>query len=262
MRHTGIGASGSVLSLIWLIVYLRRPEMRDPSNSEQSAEMLRRYARRRTWWYRWLRPPDPFVLNPREHRLPEIRRPLLFVGGAGASLPSEYINLDSHAAPGVTVVGDVERLPFLDAAIGSASCDAVLEHVRDPQRAVAELLRVLKPGAHLHVGVPFCHPFHAYPSDYRRWTRAGFEELLQEFELIHVGVRTGPTATMLAFLLEYAKLLAPTALRRPVHLIVGWSLWPARYLDYWMMRHEQAHILANNFYALVRKPLDDGSASE
>lgn len=123
----------------------------DDSDAPHASEMLRRYRFRRTRLYRWLRPPEPVLLNTRERRLPAAVKPLLFVGGAGATLPSDYISLDMTPYPGVTVVGNIEELPFATDSIGSASCDAVLEHVRRPQRAVDELFRVLKPGAYLHV---------------------------------------------------------------------------------------------------------------
>jgi hypothetical protein len=43
-----------------------------------------------------------------------------------------YVNLDLFAVPGVSVCGDVERLPFPDGIFQRVECDAALEHVRDP----------------------------------------------------------------------------------------------------------------------------------
>jgi ubiquinone/menaquinone biosynthesis C-methylase UbiE len=56
-------------------------------------------------------------------------------------------------------------MPLANGSVGSSECDAVLEHATDPSRAVAEMSRILRPGGLLHVVVPFCHPFHAYPRD-------------------------------------------------------------------------------------------------
>lgn len=49
---------------------------------------------------------------------------------------------------------DLQHLPFLDATFDCCLCTEVLEHVLDDRRAVAELARVLRPGAILVVTVP------------------------------------------------------------------------------------------------------------
>jgi hypothetical protein len=103
------------------------------------------------------------------------------------------------------------------------------------------------------VVVPFNHPFHEYPADYQRWTVDGLRRFLGRFEVLDAGVRTGPTATILTFVLEYVKICAPRPLRRPAYAAAGWVLWPLRYLDLWLNRRPDAHVLANSIYALARK---------
>lgn len=136
--------------------------------------MTQRYARR-SRWYRFLRPPLPLVYNRSESFLPDCTGIKLFLGGAGAVAPKSFVNVDIVGFCGVDVVADIERLPFADHSIAAIECDAVLEHVRHPAKAVAECLRVLRPGGYMHVVVPFCHPFHAYPDDYQRWTIEGLK---------------------------------------------------------------------------------------
>ncbi|MCU7722208.1 methyltransferase domain-containing protein [Actinoplanes sp. KI2] len=53
-----------------------------------------------------------------------------------------------HAATaGVEVrAGDIHDLPFADASVDRARADRMLQHVRDPQSAVGEVRRVLRPG--------------------------------------------------------------------------------------------------------------------
>ena len=55
--------------------------------------------------------------------------------------------------PFVVLRGNAERLPFPTASFDRVLCSEVLEHVRDPQGATAELVRVLKPGGLLAVSV-------------------------------------------------------------------------------------------------------------
>jgi SAM-dependent methyltransferase len=218
-------------------------------------DMIGRYDRRTRWWYRVFRPPLPLISNPREAMLPagvDGRR--LLVGGAGAGHHPGWITIDLARSPGVSVLCSVEALPFCDGAFAAIECDAVLEHVAAPQPAIEQLERVLAPGGHLHVVVPFNHPFHEYPADYQRWTVDGLRRFLGRFEVLEAGVRTGPTATLLTFVLEYVKICAPRPLRRPAYAAAGWVLWPLRYLDVWLNRRPDAHILANSIYALARKP--------
>lgn len=205
-------------------------------------------------------PPRPYVLNPREHR-PDapLGRWNLYIGGARQRVPG-YVNLDLIAAPGVDVRADAHALPFGDAVFTRVECDAVLEHVRDPAQVVREIERVLAPGGWAHVVTPFCHPFHEYPKDYRRFSVDGLKELAAAFEVVDAGWRTGPAATMLVFSLEFAKLLLPWRWWRILaHGVLGWLLWPLRYLDVWLLRTPYAARLGNHCYIWLRKPQRPGS---
>ena len=50
--------------------------------------------------------------------------------------------------------GSAEQLPFDDASFDVVVCTEVLEHTQDPQRVVAELMRVAAPGARVVVSIP------------------------------------------------------------------------------------------------------------
>jgi len=202
---------------------------------------------------RLLEPPAPFVMNPREPKDFPLGRRNLYIGGAG-NLVRGYINLDLLYAPGLDVMADAHQLPFPEGVFQRVECDAVLEHVRDPRRVVEEIRRVLAPGGYAHFVTPFCHPFHAYPTDFHRFTIEGLKEVTSGMEVVAEGWRTGPTATMLVFVIEYAKLLLPwKAWRVLAHGVLGWTLFPLRYLDLLLLRLPQAGRLGNHCYLWVRK---------
>ena len=81
-------------------------------------------------------------MNPLEPRNFPLGRWNLYIGGAGRTPPG-YVNLDLVAMPGVHVAADAESLPFPAGVFARVECDAVLEHVRHPERVLAEIHRVL-----------------------------------------------------------------------------------------------------------------------
>ena len=200
-----------------------------------------------------MRLPRPCIHNPREPRDFPLGRWNLYLGGAGARVPG-YVNLDLLAVRGVDVQADAHRLPFPDGRFTRVECDAVLEHVRFPAEVMREIERVLAPGGYAHVVVPFCHPFHAYPTDYHRFTLEGVKLLTGELEAVAQGWRTGPTATLLAVLLEYVKLWLPWRPARALaHAALVCLLFPLRYLDLWLLRTGRAGRLGNHCYLWLRK---------
>ncbi|MCB9898885.1 MAG: class I SAM-dependent methyltransferase [Planctomycetes bacterium] len=90
-----------------------------------------------------------------------------------------------HVVHGIIdVFGDGQEL-----AVRSGSCDTVLslevlEHLPEPERCVAEMARVLKPGGRLLMTVPFVQPLHQLPFDFRRYTPRGLGDLLERHGLV------------------------------------------------------------------------------
>ncbi len=224
--------------------------------SETALEALYRKRTARGLRQRLLRliePPVPFVLNPDEPKNFPLGRWNLYIGGAG-QLVDGFVNVDLFAIPGVNVAADAAELPFPAGTFQRVECDAVLEHVRDPVQVMREIRRVLAPGGYAHLVTPFCHPFHEYPKDYRRFTLDGLKELAGPLEVVAEGWRTGPTATLLVFVIDYVKLLLPfRAWRAVVHVICGWLLFPLRYMDLLLLRSARVQRMGNHCYVWLRK---------
>jgi ubiquinone/menaquinone biosynthesis C-methylase UbiE len=87
-------------------------------------------------------------------------------------------NQDIQAAPHVDVVGPLHQIPVEDAFFDTIICNAVLEHVENPDEVMAEFHRVCRPGGVLYLTVPFMQPEHLDPTDYQRYTLPGLERLV------------------------------------------------------------------------------------
>ena len=70
-------------------------------------------------------------------------------------------------AAGAGAVADAVALPLADASVDVIVLSAVLEHLLEPERAVAESLRVLRPGGRLVIYVPWDRAAIAL----KRWAR-------------------------------------------------------------------------------------------
>jgi SAM-dependent methyltransferase len=225
--------------------------------SESDLETQYRSRTSRRWVDRLARlaqPPAPLIMNPAEPKDFPLGRWNLYIGGAGRNV-SGYVNIDLIAMPGVDVAANAEQLPFPSGLFQRVECDAVLEHVREPAQVVSEIRRVLAPGGYVHFVTPFCHPFHEYPKDFRRFSIDGLKQLTGDMEVVAEGWRTGPTATLLVFFIEYVKLLLPfRAWRAVAHVVCGWLLFPLRYLDVPLLRSTRAGRLGNHCYIWLRKP--------
>lgn len=118
------------------------------------------------WWYRGRRR----IIRSELDRLPLPRPAQILDAGCGSGRTLEELvdygtvtglELDPDAAEmargrdlGEVVVGRLEELPWGDASFDLLTCLDVIEHTPDDRRALAELLRVTRPGGFLLVTVP------------------------------------------------------------------------------------------------------------
>jgi SAM-dependent methyltransferase len=99
----------------------------------------------------------------------------------------EYVGCDMRAGPGVDRVEDLASLTLPDESVETIICVETLEHCFHVERAVGEMLRVLKPGGLLLISTPFQFHIHSYPDDYWRLTPSCLARLLAELPATMVG---------------------------------------------------------------------------
>jgi SAM-dependent methyltransferase len=183
---------------------------------------------------------------------------VLSIGGGPGRENPRVINLNVDAFDSVDIIGDGTNIPLVDGAVDTVTCNAVIEHVPNPAGLLSEMYRVLAPGGYAQLMVPFVFPFHAYPSDYQRYSIMGILELTRSFDKIELCILTGPTSALAVLFREYLRLLVPggnSRLLRPVlNGISGWLTFPIKYLDLWLNRKPEAVNMSAAFYYLGRKP--------
>lgn len=90
-----------------------------------------------------------------------------------------FETLDNNPATKPDIVASVESLPMADATYDGILCTQVLGDVWDIQRAVGEIVRVLKPGGLLLLTESLLNEEHDAPQDFWRFTQYTFRKLLE-----------------------------------------------------------------------------------
>ena len=140
------------------------------------------------------------------------RKNILDVGGAGRFSKGlvkykhlfENSNFRSFDIPGVgaDIEGDIHKMPIASESEDAVICNAVLEHVTDPIRAVEEIRRILKPGGIALVQVPSVYPYHNNKNygDYWRFFDDTLRYMFRDFSEVEIVKQGGFFASMILFL--------------------------------------------------------------
>lgn len=180
------------------------------------------------------------------------------VGGGPTRSHPFLVNLNIEASENVEVAADAHHLPYADGSVDAIHCEAVLEHLKDPERAVREIFRVLRPGGKVYCVTPFLQGFHGYPSHYFNPTREGHRLYFTRsgFEIEADGVCVGPSWMISSLMVEYVSMLVPIrGLRAAAVIAARILLLPVRFFDRLVNRSEQAHALASTTFVYAQKPV-------
>lgn len=160
------------------------------------------------------------------------------------------------------VLADVHCLPVRDETCSVVSLMHVLEHVPDPHKVMTEMARVLSPGGHLFLDVPFLHEIHHAPHDHFRYTPYALQDLAEKSGLDTIEIRpSGGYFRCVSHILEEAPNVVSgqglyASLTRflvayPLK-ILGWLIREAQYpLDTQDLRQE----FTAGYHCILRKPV-------
>ncbi|MGE0267281.1 MAG: class I SAM-dependent methyltransferase [Candidatus Omnitrophota bacterium] len=168
-----------------------------------------------------------------------------------------YDTLDVEARTGnVTFIGSVLDMHMIQAGVyDTAVSFAVLEHVPDPFRAVAEINRILKIDGYFLLSLPHVSRLHEIPHDYFRFTEFGIKALLEKngFEIIELQ-RSGTLLSLLAH--QISTVLIGLTWHIPVfNQFIFWLnklliVYPLSWID---MRFMKNSLTPMNYFCVARK---------
>ncbi len=99
----------------------------------------------------------------------------------------QYVNLDKSTNPDFCCSAD--RIPVNDASFDTALLCEVLEHLKEPEKVLGEIFRILKSGGALIISTPFLFPVHADPYDFQRWTDAKIRLIVESLGFSDIKVK-------------------------------------------------------------------------
>jgi len=210
----------------------------------------------------WHTPHEPFRTELMNRARGQSGPPFLDVACGVRRLGPDFVNLDLTSHTAVDVVGDACALPFKKDSFGLVWLEAALEHLPDPNRAVLEIGRVMKPGAFLYVEIPFMQGYHADPGDYQRYTVEGLGRLFGDFEVEWVRPCSGPASAFCysgtSFFATTFSFGSPWLYKILFHYVFCYLFFPLKFLDRLLIHHPEAHRTAFGYALLARTKTSNG----
>jgi SAM-dependent methyltransferase len=166
-----------------------------------------------------------------------------------------YTDIDRDAS--VDYFCDAHDLPFMEDTFDGVITTAVLQHVVYPERAIAEIHRVLKPSGLIYSEMAFMQQVIEGAYDFTRYTLSGHRRIFNHFDEIDSGLVAGP-ATVLVWSIENLALafFRGKAIRLLVKSLVRLTFFWIKFLDYILKSMPQALDGASCTYFFGKKRVE------
>jgi SAM-dependent methyltransferase len=175
---------------------------------------------------------------------------ILNVGAGGTRVKLENVVETEYAIFRHTdVAADAHCLPFSDASFDAVVSFNTFEHLHDPDRAAAEIFRVLKPGGRLLIQTAFLQPVHEAPHHYFNVTEYGLRHWFRAFDISEVTVSENfhPAHVIGWLASELLQAVEKT------HGAEARQRFAASSLDFWRATWENVSERENPLWALLRR---------
>ena len=134
----------------------------------------------------------------------------------------------------------------------------MLLHVRNPEKVITEILRVLKPEGLLYLNTPFVWAYTPDPTDFYRFSPDGLRVLCENFEELQTGYNRGPASTMCDLIVHFCAILFCFNNKRLYGVLADLFkvcfVW-MKYLDKWIGNYDVAKVIHSGAFFFGRKPL-------
>jgi len=97
-----------------------------------------------------------------------------------------YLTLDISDKEKPDIVSDVHEIKCRSEVFDTVILTEVLEHLYNPQKAINEIHRILKPHGVCIASTRFFYPYHPVPKDYFRFTWDSLKYLFRDFNQVEV----------------------------------------------------------------------------
>jgi len=181
----------------------------------------------------------------------------LSIGGGPDRPHPKLVNLNIGPFPNVDIVADAHQLPYADNSTDAIYCEAVLEHLENPVKAVEEMFRVLKPGGKIIAITPFLQAFHGYPNHFQNFTVIGHSRLFSRsgFHVVESGTCVGPMVTLMDLGHVFLCCYLPKFIGVPCRIVwklLGSVLVP---MGAFLANSPYGYVMASTTYVLANKPI-------
>ena len=153
----------------------------------------------------------------------------------------KYITIDNHDYPGIDISADItKRIPLKNKSIDSVVCFQVLEHIKEPKKAIDEIYRILKKGGVCLLTTHMAAPLHGEPHDYYRFSKYALKELFKDFEYVKIKPNGGAALSIIQLIVWGFSEKMPKLISKPIIAtlnLLGKSLDKIFYTDVFTLNY-------------------------
>ena len=188
----------------------------------------------------------------------EVDAIILNIGSGKNRIRENIKNLDIFPGENVDYVGSAEQIPLSDNSVDLIVTQEAFEHIQDPNKAIRECYRILRPGGGIYFQVPFIIGYHPGPTDFLRFTREGVIEFLEQggFDVERIDITVGGATGFYRVSVEFFAILFSGPVNKmymPLKALFSLLLYPIKFLDPWFATSSQKDRIPGGYLAIAYK---------